>query len=295
MTCPAGPAEVPGLGAARTRRHLDTPIDPPLQVVAFDDLAGQRVATMVSYPCHPVVLDGANTLVSADYIGPLRQRVETRLGGTCLFLTGAAGDVNTGHSAEASYTVAGAGLRTFHEAERVGHLLAEAAICTELVGLDSERGAPVRSASVTLELAPLDLDQVAQQTHQWRSELAGPTPREALLQAWVEWAGQLADEPVTTWTGRTCVVSWGRLRVVTLPGEPFLVAAETLAAGVHGPVLVLGYCDGVPGYLPPAVEYPVGGYEVADAHRYYGMPSGFASGSLEGLVAVAADLLEGGS
>ncbi|SKF62524.1 Uncharacterised protein [Mycobacteroides abscessus subsp. abscessus] len=48
----------------------------------------------------------------------------------------------------------------------------------------------------------------------------------------------------------------------------------------------------MPGYLPSAHEYPLGGYEVVDAHRYYGMPAGFSRGSLEALVDVAAGLLD---
>lgn len=292
VACTTGHAEVRGLGIARNRRHLESVIDPPLHVVAFDDADGHRVATMLSYPCHPVVLDGSNTLVSADYIGPLRDRVEARHGGICVFLTGAAGDVNTGHSAEASYTVAGAGQRTFAEAARVGGLLADAAIAADLAPVTGAGPASVRSAGVHLALDPLDRDLVARQAAEWRHEVAHDSPRAALLQAWLAWAENLPADPATSWAGRTCTVSWGSLSLVTLPGEPFLAAAETLSARHDGPVLVLGYCDGVPGYLPSAHEYPLGGYEVVDAHRYYGMPAGFSRGSLEALVDVAAGLLD---
>src|SRR5690625_289808 len=63
-------------------------------------------------------------------------------------------------------------------------------------------------------------------------------------------------------------------------------AGLELRAHIQGAaaVFVLGYTDGCPGYLPSAAEYPFGGYEVCDAHRYYGMPGPFAPGSLERLV-----------
>lgn len=291
--CTASHGEVRGLGVAQNRRHLDTVIDPPLHVVVFDDLTGARVATLVSYPCHPVVLDGSNTLISADYIGPLRDRVEAHHGGTCLFFTGAAGDVNTGHSAEASYTTHGAGMRTFAEALRIGHLLADAAISADLALLDGPGPAAVRTSQVELALSPVDRELIAQQAQQWRAECAEGSPRAALLQTWIAWSENLPAEPETTWTARVGTLFWGPLRVVTLPGEPFLAAAELLTEGRDDPVLVLGYCDGVPGYLPSSGEYALGGYEVADAHRYYGMPAGFERGSLERLVAVASRHLDG--
>ena len=50
---------------------------------------------------------------------------------------------------------------------------------------------------------------------------------------------------------------------------------------------VNGFADGVPGYIPPEAEYPFGGYEVLEAHRYYGLPAAFAAGSAERLEAAA--------
>lgn len=51
--------------------------------------------------------------------------------------------------------------------------------------------------------------------------------------------------------------------------------------------MVAGYCDGCPGYLPPRQEYPFGGYEVQDAHRYYGAPGPFVPGAAEALLEAA--------
>lgn len=89
------------------------------------------------------------------------------------------------------------------------------------------------------------------------------------------------------------MISCGALRIIALPGEPFLSAADRLRAGHDGPTIVLGYCDGVPGYLPDESAYALGGYEVVDAHRYYAMPGPFARGSLETVVDVAAALIDG--
>ena len=86
------------------------------------------------------------------------------------------------------------------------------------------------------------------------------------------------------WTGRVSAFRIGGLTIVCLPGEPFLRSAEAIAAQVAGNCIVLGYSDDCPGYFPTVEEYAHGGYEVDDAHRYYGMPGPFRSGAAEHLV-----------
>ena len=83
-----------------------------------------------------------------------------------------------------------------------------------------------------------------------------------------------------------------------LNAVPFLETADRLETaiaetGFTGATLVLGYADGVPGYLPPRSAYPHGGYEVADAHRYYAMPGPFSPGGVERLETEVLDALAG--
>lgn len=56
--------------------------------------AGQRIATIVNYACHGTVLGPDNLLVSADWVGVMRKKVEEELGGLTLFLQGAAANIN---------------------------------------------------------------------------------------------------------------------------------------------------------------------------------------------------------
>ncbi|WP_353114444.1 hypothetical protein [Microbacterium sp.] len=291
LPCTLSFTEAGGTGVARNRRHLDREIDPPVQEIGFDH-EGRRLATLVSYPCHPVVLDASNTLISGDFVAPLRDRVEAgRAGGVCMFLTGAAGDVNTGHSAEASFVAGGEG-RTFDEAARVAGVLAEALLAAEGVAVTADEPR-FAAAEVHLDLERVSAGGIARDVRAWRAELASGTARTALLEEWLRWADELPADPAASWTGRVSVIACGSLRIVALPGEPFLVAADRLRACHDGPMIVLGYCDGVPGYLPDEAEYAHGGYEVADAHRYYAMPAPFARGSLERVVSAAETLLAG--
>jgi hypothetical protein len=50
------------------------------------------VATLVNYACHPTIMGSDNRLITPDYPGPVRETVESIVGGTCLFLQGAAGN-----------------------------------------------------------------------------------------------------------------------------------------------------------------------------------------------------------
>ncbi|MFC4138465.1 MULTISPECIES: alkaline ceramidase [unclassified Microbacterium] len=286
VPCTVWFSETFGADVARDRRHPERRIDPPVQSVGFDH-DGRRVATLVTYACHPVVLDAANTLISGDFIAPLRDRVEqAHPGSVCIYATGTAGDVNPGDfSPESSYVPGGEG-HTFAEAARIGGILAEAALEAPVRRIDAQ-GAAFATAPVTLDLQPeADVDA---DVRAWRDELARGTARTTLLEEWLRWAENRPQG--TGWTGRVSTISAGALRIACLPGEPFLAASDRLRAAHDGPVLVLGYCDGVAGYLPDEAEYAHGGYEVADAHRYYGMPAPFARGSLERVIEAAAEIL----
>lgn len=58
------------------------------------DMQGTIRATIVNYACHPTTLGGSNRLISPDYIGAMRETVETATGrAPVLFLHGASGEL----------------------------------------------------------------------------------------------------------------------------------------------------------------------------------------------------------
>ncbi len=277
-----------GVGVGRNRRHHDRAIDPPVQVLAFDGAHG-TVATLVTYPMHPVVLSAANTEISADYVGPLRDAMESALpGSVCLFVQGCAGDVNDDvHSPEDDFSSALTPGRTFQDADTTGRTVASAALdaLADATPLPARR-TEIVTRTVPLDITRLDPDQVAADESTWRALAATLPPEQRdLYRIWADWAADWLTHPHPEehWLARVGVISVGGLPIVTLPGEPFLAVAHEVRATL-GDALVLGYCDGVSGYLPTADEYPHGGYEVDDAHRYYGMPGPFAPGSAERLI-----------
>lgn len=59
---------------------------------------GSVLGTIVNYACHPTTLAWENTLISPDYIGAMREIVESQTGGApCVFLQGASGELGPAH------------------------------------------------------------------------------------------------------------------------------------------------------------------------------------------------------
>ena len=74
-----------------------------------DAASGKILATLVNYACHPVSLGGGNRTVSPDYIGSLRELVESHTqGAPCMFLHGPSGNQTPRDSYSADPAVADA-------------------------------------------------------------------------------------------------------------------------------------------------------------------------------------------
>ena len=69
------------------------PADDTLLVGRVTNHSGKTLATLVNYACHPTTLAWDNTLISPDWVGAMREVIETHEGGHCLFLQGASGDL----------------------------------------------------------------------------------------------------------------------------------------------------------------------------------------------------------
>lgn len=109
-------------------------IDPNLSVLRLKGADGKAVATIVNWSCHPEVLGRENTLITADFPGPLCARIEAKTGGQCLFLSGAIGGLMSPD----------ADAENFYETARIGTAVADAALA--LKAEKEGRGLSYRSA-----------------------------------------------------------------------------------------------------------------------------------------------------
>lgn len=281
-------------GVARNRRHPGGNIDPALPVLLAEDAAGRPIAVLVCHACHPVVVGPHNRQMTADYPGFVRTGLEAAFpGAVALFLTGCAGDANTGHSAAASLRLEVPPTRTFEAAAAVAARIVDAAV----------RAAPepVLPGSCTGRALPVTLETMKEATaidvleRRWRGWAPEAGSAEAAQRrCWLAWAAGPGRAPATPFVGRVAALRWGSASLAALPGEIFAQTAHELrAAAPDMAPIVAGYADACPGYIPPAGEYAHGGYEVEEAHRYFGMPGPFAPGSAERLRDAAIALLDG--
>jgi hypothetical protein len=285
----AGNGPDPEVG--HNRRHTGGTVDPAVPVVRLQRADGSLLAMVVSYACHPTVLGADNRLMTADFPHFLRSRIEAVQPGTvAVFVNGCTGDVNIGHTAQASWTLAAQNTRTFENARRLGERIADAALAAPCAPMGTEVAAAEASVNLQLERREGDLAAAAAG---WRADAEKAEPlRRILLEHWIGWAEANAGRPPGNWTGRVSLLDWGGVPIAALPGEIFAETSLTIRRAMPaGPAMVLSYADGTPGYIPPASEYKFGGYEVDEAHRFIGMRGAFCSGSAERLADAATALL----
>jgi hypothetical protein len=268
-------------------------VDRALPVLRARGDDGKVFAVLVSYACHPVTLSADNLLWTADYPHYVRTAIETAYpDAVAIFATGCCGDVNTGHSAYASQTLAASGDRTFARAEQLGRRIAEAALAAPETSLD---GAVIaRDAMVDVALERREAEPLSDLGARWAAEARAHPERAALLEHWAAWARRWDGSPVHgSWTGRVSALDWAGVPIVALPGEIFTETALSVRAALgNRPAFVLELADASPGYIPPRSEFAFGGYEVEEAHRYIGMPGTFAPGTAETLAEAACALLD---
>lgn len=287
----AGVGDNPGI--AFNRRHEGGVIDPAVPVLRIDGVDGRPIAILTSHACHPVVLAAYNRQYTADFPHYVREALEVAEPGiVAVFMTGCAGDISTGHSPHSSISTTPTPDRTYAEAERLGRRIAESAAAAKLMRLDG----PVHAASgtVSLDLVRNETTPLPQLAAEWRAKARESDPAWATLyDCWADWAQTIALEPASPWSGRVTVLDWAGVRLSFMPGEMFAQSALNVRGNGKRVHFVNSFADGVPGYIPPAAEYPFGGYEVLEAHRYYGMPAAFAAGSAERIEGLAVELNAG--
>lgn len=283
---------------------------PTLRIDALDAPADRPapIATVVGFGCHPVVVGPEVPLVGSDFVGPLRELLDTRLrrGGVTVFLQGAAGNVLPLEAfRDEPGSATGVGERLALEA---AHAVADRdprAIDVERLGygsvtpislyrrrLAAAQPVPIlRSARRIVPLPLLDappVDDLERELAERRDDLrhrdragegrATMNP----VRYHIEWleqqlaAARLGPLPREI-EGEVWASRLGDTAIVGAPGEIFGEIGAAVRAASPAPVTVFaGYSNGSLGYVATPEEYPYGGYEPAVAHRGYGHPAPFS-------------------
>lgn len=277
-----------GLGSdpkiARNRRHPNGIVDPALPVLKFKTQSGQCLAILMAYACHPVVLSANNLLWTADYPHYVRVELEKHCE-QAFFFTGCAGDLNTGHSAHDSMHLSNTNQRSFEEAERIGKIVATAALQAEEQLVTGPVGGLTEFISAGFQIE--EKETSAKLAAGWlKAAATADTGYQAVLLNWARWAKTVAFKDMSPIRLQVSAFKIGDVFIVGLPGEIFTATALYIRQNLQtklglARVITLAYANACPGYIPPAEEYAHGGYEVQEAHRAYGMPATIAQGTAE--------------
>jgi len=84
---------VPELGRYVAGYDERSPADPVLLVGKIVTDEGTTLGSVVNYACHPTSIGWESRVISPDYVGAMRELVEEKKGGLCLFLQGAGGEM----------------------------------------------------------------------------------------------------------------------------------------------------------------------------------------------------------
>ncbi|MBI5381393.1 MAG: neutral/alkaline non-lysosomal ceramidase N-terminal domain-containing protein [Opitutae bacterium] len=262
--------------------------DPRIAGVGFRRADGRFIAALINYGIHPVALGHENRAVSRDILGATADTLSQRLPGRPLVLAtnGACGNINPpAVGVDATQTM------------NWGRQIAEA-IAPALLAAPAQPQPALQTARAICPL-PLDvLDEAAIAVFVRKTVAGMPNSGfgEKLVRCVGEWQqGQVA----ALHSGKVLRQRDAELHLVQLADMTFLGAnAEIFSAFTDWvrrdtglpQVYTVGYANGNMGYISTRAAYAEGGYEVDQAHVFYGGDR-FAPGSLEKLAQAAAALV----
>lgn len=247
------------------------PVDPRVAVLRIDGVNGNPLAAVLNYACHPVSLGSKCTDISADFPGTARRLIEEETGAMCLFLQGAAGNINPllmgwdwTHLARLGLPLGAEAVRIYWSAEPgaestnggVGAVSAQLEL-PPLLPTSIEEG---RETVATLEVERKRLSAGGDEGALWWAERRLARARQGL-------EALQGGMPVPSVEAELVALRLGdSVGVITAPGEIFTEIGQSIVAGSPFPhTLFAGYANGTIQYVPTRAAYAEGGYEVTHA------------------------------
>jgi hypothetical protein len=271
----------------------DGAIDHSVNILNICRKDGTPLATVVNYACHGTVLGPDNLLVSADWVGAMRAKIEDTVGTQVLFLQGATGDLNPDYEW---------GTGDPWEAVRsLGEQIAE-----QVIGAYDQDMSPLAPIPLGLKRRTVWLPLEAKATTPtpmptYRRKLAEMVnlPHAArfvvdiLLEHRYPWRSRIeARDGFWHVPLRVNAVRIGDLGLITFASETLTEIGMTIKANSPARhTMFASVSDGCVGYLPTAQAYAEGGYEVDVAPYYYRYPARLAPQCADIATAAASESL----
>lgn len=275
-------------------RNWQGPVDHEVKVVRIDTLAGEPLAAIVNYACHPITVGPDAQLVTPDYPGVVKRVVEQATGATCLFLQGATGNIGP---------VRGGARHGLHEYKRLGQILGHEAgkiwweielpARQEKYAGTLESGAPlaiyddtpltdpdfslrvgVRPMRLPIKDLPApekleaDLAEHVKRLDELRA--AGGSEAEIIQETMsakrakmrAQIARELSGQTHRTFEAQVFAIG-NEIALLGMPGEPFVeIGQQVKQNSPFKHTLFSGYSNVGWAYIPMPDAYPLGGYEV---------------------------------
>lgn len=231
--------------------YSEGPVDPELAVIAVRDTQGKLLGSLVNFTCHPVH-HGGDDACSGGWPGELCRSLQAMGCPVALFLNGAAGDIQSG-------TATGLDVDLTMQAQ--GQALARHAI--ELIALAPQRHeARIAAASTTVQLdyrEPTD-DQV-RGTAIGAQRFVDPAIYDRHMPALIQRIAKRKTQPAQVQT-----LFINDTAFVSIPAEYFCQLGLNIKAKTpprH--TLIVGFANGMVGYVPTRDAFSRGGYETTFA------------------------------
>jgi len=233
-----GSVQLEGFNRNRHTKLQPKPSDRELAVMRFDDFANKPLAVLVNFTGHPTMLNAAELKFSADYVGALKQTIESEMKTIAFFMQGASGDqsVNAGTNK--------------------GHQAFGQALGREVIKL---------AAGLTPKEVAHPSLQVREDRFKFtsRTDLSNPVIRAGYAQAFFpELVPNYADEYADGVRPRlTLALLNGDIALVGVSGEFFANHSTRLKERARVKQLFFfGYCNGYHQYFPTIEAVAEGGY-----------------------------------
>ena len=261
-------------------RNPDGARDKSVQMIGVISEDERRLATIVNYACHGTVLGPDNLLVSADWIGVMRKKVEDELGGLALFLQGAAANINPDMYWEDA--------RAYEKVTEQGLGVANAVIAATGSGAEKLRGLPIQierteawlptETPVTTSRPPKNYGRKLLSLAKMPGFMA--VFADVLLKQRYPWKSVIeAKNGFWSVPMRISAVRIGDLALVTFAAETFTeIGMKVKSTSPARHTLFASVSDGCISYLHTEESHSEGGYEVDIAPLAYRYPGRLQAG-----------------
>ncbi|HJO94026.1 MAG TPA: hypothetical protein QF753_11535 [Victivallales bacterium] len=263
------------------RAHLDSEscIDKEIHFIKFVN-EYTTIASIINYACHNVALGPGCNAVSADITGDVRSKVENKIGGLCLFIQGAAADINP----DIEW-----GENNFEDIKRIGSIISKS-VLSSVSNMKVVKSSPINFLNDKVK-GYIDIPKEVKKESEKKIPKIMINIREKvpkwiiypLLSVRFPWKTELEKDKNGYYTSiEVGVLRIGDILITSVSMEPFSKTGLKIKKRSDFPItLFAGYSDGLTGYLPTSKDCDIGGYEIELAPYFYKLPGTYRKNTEE--------------